>query len=118
MMVTASDGSDCSRDSAKNIIENDAIIVTTSNQPEINTNIMNKVQDTTPEAVTSAETRDNTIDTQTSLPSGIALQTRSETIQNAGEIYRSGANWYCMHCNLSGDRFYIEVHVCKGCVPM
>jgi hypothetical protein len=119
MMVKASDGSDCSRDSAKDIIENDAIIVTASNQPEINTNIMNKVQDTTLEAVTSAETRDNTIDTQTSLPSGIALQqTRSETIQNAGEIYRSGANWYCRHCKLSGDRFYIEVHVCKGCVPM
>ena len=118
-MVTASDGSDCSRDSAKDIIENDAIIVTASNQPEISTNIMDKVQDTTLEAVTSAETRDNTIDTQTSLPSRIALQqTRSETIQNAGEIYRSDANWYCRHCKLSDDRFYIEVYVCKGCVPM
>jgi len=118
-MVTANDGSDCSRDSAKDIIENDAIIVTASNQQEISTNIMDKVQDTTLEAVTSAETRDNTIDTQTSLPSRIALQqTRSETIQNAGEIYRSDANWYCRHCKLSGDRFYIDVHVCKGCVPM
>ena len=106
-MVTASDGSDCSRDSAKDIIENDAIIVTASNQQEISTNIMDKVQDTTLEAVTSAETRDNTIDTQTSLPSRIALQqTRSETIQNAGEIYRSDANWYCRHCKLSGDRFF------------
>ena len=115
-MVTASDGSDCSRDSAKDIIENDAIIVTASNQPEISTNIMDKVQDTTLEAVTSAETRDNTIDTQTSLPSRIALQqTRSETIQNDGEIYRSDANWYCRHCKISADRFYIEVHVCKWC---
>lgn len=60
-MVTASDCSDYSRDSAKDIIENDAIIVTASNQPEISTNIMNKVQDTTLEAVTSAETRDNTM---------------------------------------------------------
>jgi len=60
-MVTASDCSDYSRDSAKYIIENDAIIVTASNQPEISTNIMNKVQDTTLEAVTSAETRDNTM---------------------------------------------------------
>jgi hypothetical protein len=89
-MVTVSDCSDYSRDSAKDIIENDAIIVTASNQPETSTNIMDKVQDTTLEA-------------QTSLPSRIALQqTRSETIQNAGEIYRSDANWYCRHCKLSG----------------
>jgi len=46
-MVTVSDCSDYSRDSAKDIIENGAIIVTASNQPEISTNIMDKVQDTT-----------------------------------------------------------------------
>ena len=42
MMMTAVTASDGSRDSAKNIIENDAIIVTATNQQEINTNIMKK----------------------------------------------------------------------------
>ena len=91
MMVTASDGSDCSRDSAKNIIENDAIIVTALNQPEINTNIMNKVQDTTLEAVTSAETRDNAIDTRTSLPTGIASSTNK--VRNNSKCRRNLQVW-------------------------
>ena len=53
MMVTASDGSDCSRDSAKVIIENDAIIVTASNQPEIISNFIDKGPGIIAEAVTA-----------------------------------------------------------------
>lgn len=38
-------------------------------------------------AVTVGETGNNPMDTQTSLPPTKALQTRSETIRNAGETY-------------------------------
>ena len=71
-------------------------------------------------AVTSAESGINTIDTQTLPPTTDQQQAQStepETIQNAGEIYWSGTNWYCRHCKLHGDKFDMEVHICKRYVP-
>jgi hypothetical protein len=41
-------------------------------------------------------------------------QTGSETIRNTGEIYWPGSNWYCKHCKLHDDRFYMEGHITKG----
>ena len=97
----------------------------TSNQQEISSNTLECRQGTIPEAVTAvtaitlAEMGNNTADTQVSIPPTTALQqTRSETIQNAGDIYMSDANWYCRHCKLSGDKFYMEVHICKGYIPI
>jgi len=59
------------------------------------------------------------MDTPISLPSTKALpQTGSETIRKAGEIYWSGTNWYCKHCKLNGDKFYMEGHICKGYIPI
>jgi hypothetical protein len=72
-------------------------------------------------AITVGEIRDHIIDTQISLRPALALQQtqpiKSETIQNAGELYRSDANWYCRDCKQSGDKFYIQVHICKGYTP-
>ncbi len=97
------------------------MVVTATNQQEISSNTIEEGQGTIPgavtavTAVTSAVSENNTIDTQVSLPPTTALQqTRSETKQNAGDIYMSGANWYCRHCKLSGDKFYMQVHICKG----
>jgi hypothetical protein len=74
---------------------------------------MDKGQGIIPGAVTSAGTGNNPIDTQISIPK-VALQTRSSTIQNAGDLYWSRANWYCRHCKISGDKIDMEVHICKG----
>ena len=114
-----------SRDSAHAINDNNIMVVTAKNQQEIGPNIIKEGQGTTPgavtavTAVTTVESGTNTIDTQISLPPTTALQqTRSETIQNAGDIYMSGANWYCRHCKLSGDKFYMQVHICKGYIDV
>ena len=97
------------------------MVMTAINQEEISSNTIEKGQGTVPEAVTAvtavtyAVSENNTIDTQAPLPPTTALrQTRSETMQNGGDIYMSGANWYCRHCKLSGDKFYMQVHICKG----
>ena len=94
-------------------------------QQGIISNIMRKGQGTIPgavtavTAVTSAVSENNTIDTQASLPPTTALQqTRSEIKQNTGDIYMSGPNWYCRHCKLSGDKFYMQVHICKGYIDV
>lgn len=114
-----SDGYDGSRGSASDINDNNPMVMTATNQ-ENSSNTIEKGQGTVPgavtpvTAVTPSESGNNTIDTQSSLPTTIALQQRSETIQNAGDIYRSGANWYCRHCKLYDDKFYMEVHICKG----
>jgi hypothetical protein len=120
-----SEGCDGSRDSASGISDNNVIVATAINQLEISSNIAEKGQDTIPGAVTAvtavtcAESGDNTTNTQVSIPPMTDLQqTTSETIQNAGDIYWSGANWYCRHCKLSGDKFYMEVHICKGYIPL
>jgi len=72
-------------------------------------------------AVTDMESEAHTIDTQISIPHVTdhqqAQSTKSETIQNAGEIYWSGTNWHCKQCKLYGDKFYMEIHVCKGHTP-
>jgi hypothetical protein len=101
------------------------MVVTATNQEEISSNIVDKGQGAIPGAVTAitavtyAESENNITDTQTSFPPTTALQqTRSETKQNAGNIYMSGANWYCRRCKLSGDKFYMEVHICKGYMPI
>ncbi len=101
------------------------MVVTAKNQQEIGPNIIEEGQGTTPgavtavTAVTSTVSENNTIDTQVSnLPTTDLRQTRSETKQNAGDIYMSGANWYCRHCKLSGDKFYMQVHICKGYIPI
>ena len=119
-----SDGYDGSRGSANDINDNNPMVVTATNQQEISSNIIEKGQGTIPgavtavTAVTSTESGNNTIDTQVSIPPTTDLrQTRSETMQNAGDIYMSGANWYCRHCKLSGDKFYMQVHICKGYIP-
>lgn len=116
-----SEGYDGSRHSASDIIDNGAVVVTTSNQQQIRSNTIDKGQGAIPgavtavTAVTSAESGNNTTDTQVSPPPTTALQqTRSETKQNAGNVYMSGANWYCRQCKLFGDKFYMEVHICKG----
>ena len=97
------------------------MVVTTSNQAETNSNVIDIGQGITPgavtavTAVTSADSENNIIGTQISPPPRTALQqTRSETMQNGGDIYMSGANWNCRHCKLSGDKFYMQVHICKG----
>ena len=109
---------------ADNINDSNVIVTTATNQREISSNNVDKGQGTIPEAVTavtavtSAESGNNTTDTQVSITPTTALQqTTSETIQNAGDIYWSGANWYCRRCNLYGDKFYMEVHICKGYIP-
>ena len=109
------------RDTATDIDDNNAIVITASNQSEINPNTIECGQGTTPEAFTAftaftvEETGNDSVDTPISLPSTKALpQTGSETIRNAGEIYWSGANWYCKHCKLNGDKFYMEGHICRG----
>lgn len=117
-----SDGYDGSRDSAGDNV----IIATATNKQEISSNIVEEGQGAIAgavTAVTSVESGNNTTDTQVSLPptTMTAKQTqpiKSETIHTAGEIYRSGANWYCRQCKLYGDKFYMEVHICKGYVPM
>jgi hypothetical protein len=102
--------------------DDNAMVITPSNQAEINTNIIEEGQGTTSGAVTAVtlgETGNNPIDKQVSVPTTTELQqTRSETIRNAGQIYWSGTNWYCRHCKLYGDKFYMEDHTCKGYVPM
>ena len=120
-----SDGYDGSRDSASGISDSNVIVATAINQLEISSDIKEEGQGTIPEAVTavtavtSAVSENNTIDTQVSNPPTTALQqTRSETKQNTGDIYMSGANWYCRHCKLSGDKFYMQVHICKGYISI
>ena len=93
---------------------------------------MDKRQGTIPGAVTavtavtapleSENNKDSTFEMQISLPPKITLQ-EPEAIDpkiknNAGDIYRTGANWHCRHCKLSGDKFYMEVHICKGYMPI
>jgi hypothetical protein len=109
------------RDSANDV---NVVKATATSQEEISSNTIDKVQGTTSKAVTTVtavtvgETRNNTIDTQASITPVTdhqqAQSTKSETIQNAGEIYWSGANWYCRHCKLYGDKFFMEGHICKG----
>jgi hypothetical protein len=107
------------------INDENVIVATVIIQQGISSNIMRKVQGATPgaitaiTAVTSAESENNTAHTQVSPSPTTALQqTRSETKQNTGDIYMSGPNWYCKHCKLSGDKFYMEVHICKGYIPI
>jgi hypothetical protein len=92
---------DGSRDSASDISDDAVVVATKTNQQEISYNIADKGQGTilgavtAVTAVTCAESRNNTADTQISVPHTIDLQqTRSETIRNAGRIYWSGTN----HC--------------------
>jgi len=118
-------GYDGSRGSAHDVSEINVIVVAASNQQDISPNIINKVQGTTPGAITAvtavtcAESGNNNTDTHVSTPPTIYLQqTRSETIQYAGDIYMSGANWHCRHCKLSGDKSFMEDHICKGYTPL
>jgi hypothetical protein len=117
-------GYDGSRGSAHDVSDINVIVVAASNQQDISPNIINKVQGTTPgvtavtavTSVTCAESGNNTMDTQV-FPPTTALQ---QTKQNAGDIYWSGVNWHCRHhcrhCKISGDKFYMQVHICKGYV--
>ena len=99
--------------------------MTATNQEEISSNTVEKGQGTVPGAVTAPESENNkynTIDMQISIHPKITLQQPQpidpKIKNNAGDIYRSGANWYCRHCKLSGDKFYMEVHICKGYMPI
>ena len=103
--------------------------MTATNQEEISSNTIEKGQGTVLGAVTavtatleSENNKDNTIDMQISLPPKITLQQPQpidpKIKNNVGNIYRSGANWYCRHCKLSGDKFYMQVHICKGYMPI
>lgn len=112
-----SDGCDGSRGTANDINDNNVIVATATRQLKISSNIIDKMQDTTSRTVTaviSGESGNNTTDTQVSIPTTSLQQTRSETKQNTGEIYMSGTNWYCRHCKISGEKFFMEVHICKG----
>jgi len=121
-----SDGSDGSRDSASGINDNDIMVATAANLQEISPNTVEKGQGTLPGAVTAVtavtdmESRAHATDRQDLIPHMTDYQqaqsTKPETIQNAGEIYWSGANWHCKQCRLFGDKFYMEVHICKGYV--
>lgn len=120
-----SDGCDGSRYSASGISDNNPIVMTAPNQEGISSDTAEQVQGTFPgaitavTAVTSVEPGNSILDTQVSnLPITTPLQqSNSETKQNAGDIYWSGANWYCRHCKLSGDKFDMEDHICKGHTP-
>jgi hypothetical protein len=117
------DGSDGSRDSAHDV---NIVTATATSREEISSNSIDKVQGTTSVAVTAVtavtdmESRAHATDRQDLIPHMTDYQqaqsTKPETIQNAGEIYWSGANWHCRQCRLFGDKFYMEVHICKGYV--
>jgi hypothetical protein len=111
-------GYDGSRGSAHDVSDINVIVVAASNQQDISPNIINKVQGTpgAVTAVTCAESGNNTIDTQVFPPTTALQQTKPETKQNAGDIYWSDAKWHCRHCKISGDKFYTQVHICKGYV--
>jgi hypothetical protein len=117
------DGYDGSRDTAHDVNDNNSIVITASNQPESNTEIIEEGLCTTSGAIIAVtavrlETGNNPINKQVSIPITADIQPSSETSRNAGEIYWSGTNWYCRECKLYGDKFYMEVHVCKGYVPI
>ena len=115
------------RYSASGISNNNPIAMTAANQEGISSDTAEQGQGTVPGAVTAItavtglESGAHTTDTQISIPHVTdhqqAQSTKSETIQNAGEIYWSGTNWYCRQCKLFGDKFDMEIHVCKGHTP-
>jgi hypothetical protein len=89
--IQAELNTDFSRDSAYDINDNNVKVVTAANLQEISPNTVEEGQGTVSRAVTaitSAESGNNTIHTQGSIPhTTIALQqTSSETIQNARDI--------------------------------
>ena len=113
--------------SAHGVNDDNVMVVTAANLQEISPLTVEEGQGTIPGAVTAVtavtdmESGTHTIDTQDSIPHMTdhqqAQSTKPETIQNAGEIYWSGTNWYCKHCKLFGDKFDMEVHMCKGYTP-
>jgi hypothetical protein len=95
------------------------MVATAANLQEINPNPVEKGQGAPSEAVIAVtavtlETGNNPINKQVSISTTTDIQPSAETIRNAGEIYWSGTNWYCKHCKLYGDRFFMEGHICKG----
>jgi hypothetical protein len=117
------DGCDGSRDSAYDIENNNDKLLTAANLHEISPITVEEGQGTVPGAVTAVtavtdmESGAHTTDTQDSITHMTDQQTqliKPDRIQNVGEIYWSGTNWYCRHCKLHGDKFFMEGHICKG----